>query len=268
MHPLLTTAVKAARRAGTVIVRHLDQLDRITVTQKARNDYVSSVDRLAEQHIIDILRSAYPGHSILAEETGRHKGNEYEWIIDPLDGTTNFIHGYPQFAVSIALRRGTVIEHGVVFDPLRNELFTTSRGAGAYLNDRRVRVSNVSRLRDALLGTGFPFRMIEDLDIWLSTFRALLPRSSGVRRAGSAALDLAYVANGRFDGFWEMGLNEWDMAAGVLLVREAGGLVTDLQGGQTHLETGNILAANPDILPVMLELIRPRLTRQRLQAGK
>ena len=263
MHPLLTTAVKAARRAGHIIVRHLDRLDRIEVQTKSRNDFVSDVDLLAEDEIVQVIRATYPGHSILAEESGRQHGTEdYEWIIDPLDGTTNFLHGHPQFSVSIAVRHHDHIEHGVVFDPLRNELFTASRGNGAHLNDRRIRVSRVLRLRDALLGTGFPYTTLEHLDAWMATFQSLLTRTSGIRRAGSAALDLAYVATGRFDGFWEMNLREWDLAAGCLLVEEAGGLVGDLNGGQEHLASGHILAANATLFGDMLEIIRARIESQ------
>ncbi len=256
MHPILNTAVKAARRAGTLIVRYVDHTDRLQVTEKGRNDFVTEVDEIAEAEIVGIIKSAYPDHAIVAEESGTRSGHEYEWVIDPLDGTTNFLHGHPQFAVSIAVRRRADLHHAVVFDPLRNELFTASRGAGAQLNDHRIRVSRTVRMRAALLGTGFPFKQLEHLDTWMATFKALLTRSSGIRRAGSAALDLAYVACGRFDGFWEMGLKEWDMAAGCLLIQEAGGLVTDFAGRQDHLTTGNIVAGNPAIHPALLEVIR------------
>lgn len=255
MHPLLNTAVKAARRAGTLIVRYLDQIDRINVEEKGRNDFVSEVDRAAEGAIIDVIEHAYPGHAILAEESGRRPGNEFEWIIDPLDGTTNFLHGYPQFAVSIAIRKGSQIEHGVVFDPLRNELFTASRGGGAYLDDRRIRVSRIVHLKDALVGTGFPFKALDHLDEWIRSFRSVLLRTSGIRRAGSAALDLAHVACGRFDGFWEFGLSPWDMAAGCLLIQESGGLISDPLGQQDHLASGDIIAANPQVYPQLLKLI-------------
>lgn len=247
MHPMLNTAVKAARRAGTVIMRHLDRLERLTVEIKGRADYASEVDHLAEGEIIKVLRQAYPDHAILAEETGAQEGNDYCWIIDPLDGTTNFLHGYLQFAVSIALRHNDRIEQAVVFDPYKNELYTASRGVGAYLNDRRVRVSRVQQLEYALLGTGFPFRSHVHLDTWMETLRMFIKETSGVRRAGSAALDLAHVACGRFDGFWEFGLSPWDMAAGCLLIQEAGGMVSDLRGGANYFDSGNILAGNPKI---------------------
>jgi myo-inositol-1(or 4)-monophosphatase len=256
MHPIVNTAVKAARRAGNVIMRNLDRLEHLTVESKGRNDFVSEVDRQAEAEIIGVLRAAYPDHGYLAEESGAQAGNDYRWIIDPLDGTTNFLHGYPQFGVSIALEHKGRLEHAVVFDPHKNELFTASRGRGAQLNDRRIRVSAVTDLEQALLGTGFPFRQQDRLETWIDTLRVLLPRCSGVRRAGSASLDLAHVAAGRFDGFWEFGLSPWDMAAGCLLIEEAGGLVGDLGGGQHHLQSGNVLAANPKIFAQMLERLR------------
>ncbi|MDH3281556.1 MAG: inositol monophosphatase [Gammaproteobacteria bacterium] len=259
MHPILNIAVKAARRAGTVIVRYIDHVDRLEVTEKGRNDFVSEVDEIAESEIINVIKTAYPDHAIVAEESGKKTGRQYEWVIDPLDGTTNFLHGHPVFAVSIAVRQDSEIRHAVIFDPLRNELFTASRGSGAHLNNHRIRVSRVIRMRSALLGTGFPFKHLEHLDTWMATFKVLLRRSSGIRRAGSAALDLAYVACGRFDGFWEMGLKEWDMAAGCLLVQEAGGLVSDFAGRQDYLVTGNIVAGNPAIHPELLDIIRDKL---------
>lgn len=254
-HPMLNIAVKAARQAGNVIMRHLDRVDTLNIHTKARNDFVSEVDVLAESEIIDVISAAYPDHAILAEESGTRSGNDCQWIIDPLDGTTNFLHGYPQFSVSVAMSRDGVLEHGVVFDPIRNEMFTASRGRGAHLNSRRIRVSNVARLENCLLGTGFPFRAMTHLDPWLRMFRAMLLRTSGIRRAGSAALDLAHVSCGRFDGFWELGLKPWDLAAGCLLIQEAGGLVTDLDNGQSFMESGNVVTANPAIHPLMLEII-------------
>ena len=259
MHPLLNTAIKAARRAGTIIMRHVDQLDRLTVETKGRNDFVSEVDRLAEAEIIRILRNAYPDHGILAEETGRQPGNDYLWVIDPLDGTTNFLHGYPQFAVSIALEHKDKLEQAVVFDPHKNEIFTATRGQGAQLNERRIRVSRVSDLGQALLSTGFPFRSHKYLEAWIDTLRDLLLHSSGVRRAGSAALDLAHVACGRFEAHWEFGLNRWDIAAGCLLIQEAGGLVGDFSGGQGYLKSGNIVAGNPKIYAEILRRLQSHL---------
>ena len=259
MHPMLNTAVKAARRAGTIIMRHLDRLETLTIETKGRNDFVSEVDRMAEAEIIHILHTAYPSHGILAEETGSQAGDDYLWIIDPLDGTTNFLHGYPQFAVSIALQHKGRLEQAVVFDPFKNELFTATRGNGAQLNDRRIRVSRTQDLDKALLGTGFPFRSHQHLETWINTLRDLLLRSSDIRRAGSASLDLAHVACGRFDGFWELGLSPWDMAAGCLLIHEAGGIVSDFAGGAGFLTSGNILAATPRIHEIMLARIRTHL---------
>ena len=261
MNPMLNIAVTAARNAGDIIVKHLNRLEQLTVTRKDRNDFVSEVDRQAEDEIIAIIRKAYPDHGILAEESGRQQGNDdYEWIIDPLDGTTNFLHSNPQFAVSIALRHKGKLEQAVIYDPMRQELFTASRGSGAFLDNRRIRVSQQKGLEDALLGTGFPYKDMQHLDAYLGMFRALITRVAGIRRPGSAALDLAYVAAGRFDGFWEIGLNPWDIAAGILLVREAGGLVGDLAGGHSHLETGHIVAAAPKLFPAILREIHPHLT--------
>jgi len=262
MHPTLNIAVRAARSAGNVIIRNLGRLDSLSVHTKDRNDFVTEVDKQAEQEIIHILRKAYPDHSILAEESGSHQGNDYQWIIDPLDGTTNFLHGFPQFAVSIALRHKGRLEQGVVYDPLRQELFTASRGGGAMLNDRRIRVTNRKSLDGALLGTGFPFKSQQHLETYLDMFRALFPHTAGIRRPGSAALDLSYVAAGRLDGFWEIGLNIWDMAAGVLLIQEAGGLSSDFVGGSNHLESGNLVAGNPKLFAEILKTIRPHVTAE------
>jgi myo-inositol-1(or 4)-monophosphatase len=261
MHPLLNTAVKAARRAGKVIMRYASQLDRLTVESKGRNDFVSQVDREAEAEIIDVIRRAYPDHAILAEESGRQGKGEFLWIIDPLDGTTNYLHGYPQYAVSIGLYQQDRPNQAVVFDPLKNELYTASRGAGAQLNDRRMRVSGVTHFNNALLGTGFPFRDMEHLEVFINTFRAILPQVSGVRRAGSASLDLAHVACGKLDGFWEFGLSPWDMAAGALLIEEAGGLVGDLCGGPLRLENGHIAVGTPKVYTELLKQLEPHIPR-------
>lgn len=266
MHPMLNIAIRAARRAGNLISSAIDQVDRLDVTEKSSNDFVSQVDRQAEESIISVLREAYPGHDILAEESGDTTGNtggsEYQWIIDPLDGTTNFLHGFPQFAVSIGLKYKGRMEHAVIYDPTRQELFSASRGAGAKLNDRRIRVSSRKGLKGALLGTGFPFKQQQDLDTYLATFKALFPMTAGIRRPGSAALDLAYVAAGRLDGFWEIGLNPWDMAAGALLVQEAGGLVGDFSGDDDYLQTGNVVAGNPKVFKEILQAIRPHLSER------
>ncbi len=259
MHPMLNIAVRAARNAGNLIVRNLDRVDQLSVQTKDRNDFVSEVDRQAEEEIIGTIRKAFPDHGILAEESGARNGDEYQWIIDPLDGTTNFLHGFPHFAVSIALRHRGRLQQAVVYDPLQQELFTASRGSGAQLNGRRIRVSNRHRLDGALLGTGFPFRSQQHLDTYLKMFRALFPQTAGIRRAGSAALDLAYLAAGRLDGFWEIGLQEWDMAAGILLIQEAGGLSGDFNGGHEYLKNGNLVSANPKLFPLILKAIRPYL---------
>jgi myo-inositol-1(or 4)-monophosphatase len=256
---MLNIAVRAARAAGDIIVRHVDRLDSLTVASKQRNDFVSEVDRMAEQAIIRTIRKAYPSHAILAEESGEQAGDDYQWVVDPLDGTTNFLHGFPQFGVSIALRRKGRLEQAVVYDPLRQELFTASRGAGAQLNDRRLRVSKAKGLDGALLGTGFPYSIAPHLDAYLGMLRAFATQTAGIRRPGAACLDLAYVAAGRLDGFWELGLKPWDMAAGVLLIQEAGGVVTDLAGGVRFMETGHIAAGNLKVLKAMLGIIQPQL---------
>jgi len=261
MHPTLNIAIRAARKAGDVISRHVDRVHELTIDTKARNDYVTEVDRLAEKEIISILRSKFPDHGILAEESGAHnEDNDYLWIIDPLDGTTNFIHGFPQFAVSIALQHKGVLEQAVVYDPISQELFSASRGQGAHLNNRRLRVTAQKTLQGALLGTGFPFRNPEHLDAYMGMFKAFMPDTAGIRRAGSAALDLAWLAAGRLDGFWEIGLNKWDIAAGVLLIREAGGLITDFSGGENFMESGNIVAGTRKLVPVLLRNIKPHCT--------
>lgn len=260
MHPMLNIAVRAARQAGNLIARSAEHVDRLSITSKAPNDFVTDVDRLAEQEIIRVIHKAYPDHAILAEESGtQRQGAEYQWIIDPLDGTTNFLHGFPQFAVSIALQYKGRTEQAVVYDPVSQELYTASRGSGAQLNGRRIRVSPRRSLEGALLGTGFPFRQKHLLPAYLNTFTALLEEVADIRRAGSAALDLAYVAAGRLDGFWEFGLSSWDMAAGALLIQEAGGVVTDFAGGENYLETGNIVAGNIKLHPVILRKLRPHL---------
>ena len=261
MHPMLNTAVKAARKAGSIITRASSEIDRLTVRRKQHNDFVSEVDHAAEEAIIRTLREAYPSHAFLGEEGGASSpaaGSEYLWIIDPLDGTTNFLHGFPQYCVSIALKHKGVLQQAVVYDPSRNELFTATRGAGAFLNDRRIRVSATDKFEDSLIGTGFPFREFAHFDDYLRMFAAVTRRVAGVRRPGAAALDLAWVAAGRLDGFWEMGLSAWDMAGGALLVREAGGMVSDFEAGEGFLESGRIVAANPKVFSTLLEAITRR----------
>lgn len=260
MHPALTIAKRAALDAGKIILRHLERLDRVAVNEKQRNDFVSDADIQAEQEIIRTLRKIYPQHGILAEESGAISGqDEFQWIIDPLDGTTNFLHGLPHFCVSIALRHKDRLEAGVIYDPVRQEMFTASRGGGAQLNDRRIRVKSLPNLERALLGTGFPFRYPQHLQAYLGMFGSLFTKCAEMRRAGSAALDLAYVAAGRLDGFWEIGLNEWDVAAGTLLVQEAGGLVGDFGGGHDFLQTGNIIAGSPKVFKAIVQDIQPYL---------
>ena len=256
MHPMLNIAVKAARRAGTIINRATQDLDLLTVQRKGNHDYVSEVDKMAEQAIVETLLEAYPDHAILAEEGGAQGKSEYVWIIDPLDGTTNFLHGLPQFAVSIALQHKGLLSQAVVFDPTRNELYSATRGGGTYLNDRRLRVSKRTRLEDALIGTGFPYHDYSFLESYLKIFQDLVPKVAGVRRPGAASLDLAYVAAGRYDGFWEARLKPWDMAAGMLLIQEAGGLVTDFEGGENVLGSGNIVGGNPKIFAQLLKIIQ------------
>ena len=263
MHPMLNIAVKAARRAGDIIVQASRNLDLLTISKKSRSDYVSEVDGAAEEVIIRILREAYPNHAILAEESGTSgdvQDAEYQWIIDPLDGTTNFLHGLPQYAVSIALKHKGILNKAVVYNPNNNELFTASRGDGAYLNNQRLRVSKRIHLEDCLIGTGIPFRDLTHVEAYLSIFKDIIPRVAGIRRPGSASLDLSYVAAGRYDGFWEIGLAPWDMAAGALIIKEAGGLVGDLEGDDTYLESGQILAGNPKVFSQLLKIIAPHLT--------
>jgi myo-inositol-1(or 4)-monophosphatase len=260
MHPMLTIAVKAARRAGNIINRGARDLDRLTVTAKGPKDFVSEVDRAAEAAIVDVIHATYPDHAILAEEGTAKDANasaEHVWIIDPLDGTTNFLHGFPQYCVSIALQHKGQITQGVVYDPVRNDLFTATRGRGAFLNDHRMRVSRRQHLKDCLIGTGFPFRDGSDLDAYVKMMRSMMAETAGLRRPGAAALDLAYVAAGYTDGFWEVGLNAWDVAAGSLLIVEAGGLVGDLEGEADYLYSGQVIAGNPRIFAQMVSLLAP-----------
>ncbi|MEW8085585.1 MAG: inositol-1-monophosphatase [Candidatus Thiodiazotropha endolucinida] len=259
MNPMLTIAVRAAREAGRIITRNFNRIDRLTISDKGSNDFVSEVDRNAEAVIINLLREKYPHHAILAEESGKQGADDYIWIIDPLDGTTNFLHGFPQFAVSIALKIKGRLEVGVVYDPVSEEMYTACRGEGALLNDKKIRVSGRKGLNGALLGTGLPYRDFRFTENYMGMLKTLIKDSAGVRRPGSAALDFAYVAAGRMDGFWELGLREWDFAAGALLVREAGGLVTDIGGGERYLETGNVIAGNIKVHNAMLKCILPHL---------
>ncbi|MDG4552663.1 MAG: inositol monophosphatase family protein [Candidatus Competibacter sp.] len=260
MHPVLTIAKRAALSASRILLHHFDRLERLSVTAKQRNDFVSEADIQAEQEIIQVLRKTYPNHGIVAEESGEQHGqDDYQWVIDPLDGTTNFLHGIPHFAISIGFRHKTRLEAGLIYDPIRQEMFTASRGAGAQINDRRMRVSGISQMENALLGTGFPFRHPQHQPAYLNFFGGLFGKCVEVRRAGAASLDLAYVASGRLDGYWEFGLKEWDIAAGTLLVQEAGGLVSDFGGGNDFMKSGNIVAGNPKIFKALLQEMRPYL---------
>ena len=260
LHPMVTIAVKAARNAGRVISRGAQNLDALTIKHKSLNDLVSEVDRAAEEAIIETVRASYPEHAILAEESGASGESDYLWIIDPLDGTTNFLHGFEQYAVSIGIAHKGVLTHAVIYDPCRNDLYTATRGRGAYQNDRRLRVSKRDRLIDGLIGTGFPFRMFEHLDTYSAMLKDLMQKTAGIRRPGAAALDLANVAAGRMDGFFEIGLAPWDMAAGVLLITEAGGLVGDLEGNDKFMESGRIVTGSPKIYEQLVATLKPHIS--------
>ncbi|MGD2116950.1 MAG: inositol monophosphatase family protein [Chromatiales bacterium] len=259
MNPTTNIAVRAARQAGSILLRYFDHVDSLKVSSKSQNDFVTEVDKAAEDSIISVIRQAYPDHAILAEESGKHSGNDFEWVVDPLDGTTNYLHGFPQFAISIALKHRGVLESAVVYDPLSNELYTADKGRGAFLNERRIRVTSRKSIKGALLGTGIPFRDLRFIDNYLAMLKALVQDSAGVRRPGSAALDFAYLAAGRIDGFWELGLSQWDFAAGALLVKEAGGAVSDIAGGEKYLQSGNVIAANVHVHADMCKIIKPHL---------
>ena len=258
LHPMLNVAIRAARAAGAIINRAALDVEAVRISQKQVNDFVTEVDHAAEQAIIETLLTAYPGHGILAEETGNTHGakhSDYVWIIDPLDGTTNFIHGFPVYCVSIAMAFKGKIEHAVVYDPTRNDLFTATRGRGAFMNDRRIRVSKRTQLKDCLISTGFPFRPGDNFKNYMAMMADLMPRTAGLRRPGAAALDLAYVAAGFADGFFESGLSIWDVAAGSLLVTEAGGLIGNFTGEADFLEQKECLAASPRIYGQLVPLL-------------
>ncbi len=262
MHAMQNVAVMAARRGGDRLIRSLKRLDRIKVEKKGRNDFVSEADYAAEQAVIEVIRKHYPDHAIVAEESGRQGESEYEWIIDPLDGTTNFLHGFPVFCVSVGVLHNGRIEHGAVYDPLRQEMFTASRGQGAQLESHRIRVSGRTDLSRALLGTGFPYRdSNEAFDPYMNMLVAAMKNTAGVRRAGAAALDLCYVACGRFDAFWETGLKSWDLAAGALIIREAGGIISGLDGSENFLDTGHVLAGTPKIYSALARLFAPDIRK-------
>jgi len=257
---MLNIAETTARKAGRIILNSLERLDTIEVSEKGRNDFVTDIDLAAENVIISALQETYPDHKIISEEAGVIGGNEdHEWIIDPLDGTKNFIHGLPHFSVSIAYKEKGKLKLGVIYDPVRDELFTATRGNGAHLNNKRIRVSQERKLEAALIGTGFPFRHAQHVEPYFNTLKVLFPQISGLRRAGSAALDLAYVAAGRLDGYWELGLNPWDIAAGVMILKEAGGLIADVQGSENYFDSGNVIAGNPKIFKALMKIIVPSL---------
>lgn len=263
MHPILNVATKAAREAGKIINRASQDVGALKVQTKDYNDFVSEVDRSAEDAIISILKEAYPTHGFYGEESGKTNVEaESIWIIDPLDGTTNFLHNFPCYCVSIALQERGVLTQAVIYDPVHNDLFTATKGRGAFLNDKRIRVTNRSKLQDSLISTGFPFKDFSYLDTYVEIFKDMAKKTAGLRRPGSAALDLAYVAAGYTDGFFEINLSPWDIAAGALLVQEAGGIVGDFEGNESWLRTGNIVAGNPKVFGQMLQVIAPHLTER------
>jgi myo-inositol-1(or 4)-monophosphatase len=248
MNALQNVASMAARRGGSILIRYLNKLDRLKVEKKGHNDFVSDADRAAEEAVIEVIQRHYPEHAILAEESGVQGDSDTVWIIDPLDGTTNFLHGFPQFCVSIGVQVKGRVEAAAVYDPMRQELFAAARGEGAILDDRKIRVSGRKDLEHALIGTGFPFRQSDmDMGPYLEMLGKVVRNTSGVRRPGAAALDLCYVAAGRLDGFWETGLKPWDLAAGSLIIREAGGIVSGLDGSENYLDSGHILCGTPKI---------------------
>ncbi|MEY4766685.1 MAG: hypothetical protein RI907_3358 [Pseudomonadota bacterium] len=260
LHPMLNIAIKAARAAGAIINRASLDIERLTITTKSTNDFVTEVDHAAEDAIIETILEAYPGHGILAEESGRERGarhSDYVWIIDPLDGTTNFIHGFPVYAVSIALTFRGQVQQAVVYDPARNDLFYASKGKGAFMNDRRIRVSKRTRLKDSLIGTGFPFRKGDNFQRYMKMFEAVMVECAGLRRPGAAALDLCYVAAGFYDGFFETGLSPWDIAAGSLIITEAGGLVGNFTGEPDFLYQREIVAGTPRVYGQLVKILAP-----------
>lgn len=264
MHAILNVAIMAAREAASIINRYSSQLERVSTRDKGANQIVSEVDIIAEEAIVAIIRQHYRDHKITGEEStalaeSRKLESEFEWIIDPLDGTTNYLHGFPYYCVSIAVKQDDKIEHAVILDPVKQEMFTATRGSGAHLNDQRIRVSKTRRLNDALLSTGMPFTDPEKIKPWLRSYASLLPRAASIHRTGASALDLAYVAAGRYDGLWQFGLREWDMAAGALIIQEAGGLVTSSTGKQDFLNTGEIICGNDRIHEKTLQLVQAQL---------
>lgn len=258
MHPMLNIAIRAARKAGDFIAKSAENPDNIETTQKGSNDFVTNIDTSAEHIVIDVIKKSYPEHSIISEEIGLVSGKDtdYQWIIDPLDGTTNFVKNFPHFCVSIALRIKGRTEIACVYDPIRNELFTAQRGAGAQLNSKRIRVNNLKDLSGTILATGFPFKAKQHSESFMKVIGALFIDCADFRRTGSAALDLCYLAAGRVDGYFELGLKPWDFAAGELIAREAGAICTDFNGGTSYLQSGNLVAASPKVLQGILAKIR------------
>jgi myo-inositol-1(or 4)-monophosphatase len=262
MHALLNVAVMAARRAGSALIKKMVNLDKLKIEQKAHNDYVSDADHAAEKAVINCILKHYPDHAIHAEESGVQGESDTVWIVDPLDGTTNYLHGFPVFAVSIGVQIKGRMEHAVVYDPLRQELFTASRGQGAHLDGRRIRVSGQKQLERSLVGTGFPYRQADaEIGPYMDMLGKVIRSTSGVRRPGAAALDLAYVAAGRLDAFWETGLEPWDLAAGSLLIREAGGMISGLDGSENFLSTGHVLTGTPRIYREIAKLCGPEIKK-------
>lgn len=260
MHPLVNIAIKAIRNASKIILRATDRLDTIRIEEKNHNDFVTDIDQQAEQIIIQTIHESYPDHAILGEESGASGTSDYTWIIDPIDGTSNFLHGHPHFCTAIGIKYKNRIEHGIIYDHLRQELFTATFGGGSFLNDRRIRVATRKQFAGSLIATGFGNKTIKNIEIYLKILAAILPQAAGIRRSGSAALDAAYVACGRVDGFWEMNLAPWDIAAGALIIQEAGGIVTDFEGTSNYLTTGNLIAGNQYLSKTILEVVQKRGT--------
>lgn len=268
MHPFVNTAIKAARSAGKIIMQAQDKLESLRVNEKNKNDLVTDADIASEQEILEILQGAYPDHAIIAEESGHHPGAEdaeYTWIIDPIDGTMNFSHGFPYFCISIACLHKGRVEHGVVYNPNTDDLFTATRGQGAQKNSRKIRVSQRHKLASAMIASGLPATAEHLRHDYLVIQNYLGDHCASTRRNGAAALDLAHVASGQLDGFWEMSLKPWDVAAGSLLVKEAGGMVSDFKGKDDYLKTGHVISANPKLFKQMLESIKPYLPREVLK---
>jgi len=260
MHPLINIATKAIRSASKIIIRATDRLDTIHIAEKAHNNFVTEIDQQAEQEIIRTIHESYPDHAILGEESGASGSSDYTWIIDPIDGTTNFFHGHPHFCISIGVKYKDRMEHGVIYDPLRQELFTATFGAGATLNDRRIRVAQQKQLEGTLIASSLGNKSNKELDNYLKILASILPQAAGMRRSGAAALDLAYIACGRIDGIFGMNLAPWDIAAGTLIIQEAGGIVTDFEGNNNYLTTGNVIAGNQNMSTIILQIVQKKIS--------